>query len=95
MVLFSVVYFVWICISLSYLWSFSEILKPCRIAALKIPLIKKPLECPECTSFWIGVLFSFLYNPIILNVNLPLCSNVICGVVAYFSTSVFYRKFLL
>lgn len=58
-------FFIYIILSLSisFMWSFAEIFSPVRNFIAKIPYIRKPLLCPECSSFWVGFLFSFIYNP--------------------------------
>lgn len=51
-------------LSLSFVWSFSEIFSPVRNFIAKIPYIRKPLLCPECSSFWVGLATCFFYNPL-------------------------------
>lgn len=73
------------------MWSFSDIFKPIRNFIAKIPYIRKPFICPECFSFWIGLLVSFLYNPIIINYNLFI-PNIICGLITHFFASIIYKN---
>lgn len=91
MTLLNLVYFLCLSLSISYMWSFSEIFKPLRNALAKIPYIRKPLLCPECSSFWIGLLTSFLYNPIILDINVTLITNIFCGLVTHLFASYLYK----
>lgn len=77
--------------SFSYMWSFSEFFRPFRNFLSKIPYIKKPLLCPECFSFWVGVLVSFLYNPIVIYYNI-LLPNIICGLVTHMFACLIYKK---
>ncbi|MEY4370982.1 MAG: hypothetical protein RIQ48_698 [Pseudomonadota bacterium] len=51
-------------LSLSFIWSFADIFLPIRNLIAKIPYIRRPILCPECCSFWIGFVISFLYNPL-------------------------------
>ena len=91
MIFLNLLYFVCISLSFSYMWSFSNILKPIRNIIAKIPYINKPLICPECCSFWVGVLVSFLYNPIIINYNI-IIPNIICGLVTHLFASFLYKS---
>jgi hypothetical protein len=91
MLFFNLLYFICISLSFSYMWSFSDIFRPSRNFISKIPYIKKIFLCPECCSFWIGLLTSFLYNPISINYNLFL-SNIICGLVTHLFASFLYKK---
>lgn len=79
MILFNLLYFVVLSLSVSYMWSYSEIMKPLREFVAKINILNKPLLCPVCASFWFGLLTSLLYNPIILDINIPLLTNIFCG----------------
>jgi hypothetical protein len=53
-------------ISMAFIWSFAEIFIPFRNFVAKIPYIRRPLLCPECCSFWVGFLISFIYNPLLI-----------------------------
>jgi hypothetical protein len=80
-------------LSVSYMWSFSEIFRPVRNFVARIPYIKKPLLCPECSSFWFGFVVSFLYNPIILtNFSLILITNAFAGLVTHMCASILYKN---
>lgn len=93
--LFNTLYFSLISLSFSVMWSFSEIFSPVRNMVSRIPYIRKPLICPECSSFWIGFILSFFYNPIILNVNVILLSNIICGLITHLFAVLIYRNFIV
>jgi hypothetical protein len=73
------------------MWSFSDIFRNIRNFVSKIPYIKKPLICPECCSFWVGILTSLLYNPIVINYNFIL-SNIICGLITHLVASFIYKN---
>jgi hypothetical protein len=90
--IFELAYFIIITLSISHIWSFSEVFLPFRKIVSKIPYIKKPLLCPECCSFWVGFLFSFLYNPIILNYNFYYITNVIAGICVYFFAHYIFKQ---
>jgi hypothetical protein len=74
------------------MWSYSEIFNPVRIIISRIPYIRKPLLCPECSSFWVGFFASFLYNPVILDVDIIGFSNIICGLITHLCAFYFYKN---
>jgi uncharacterized protein YacL len=88
----NVLYFVCLSMSFSVMWSFSEIFRPVRNIISRIPYIRRALICPECSSFWIGLLVSFLYNPIILDFNIIFVNNVICGLITHLFAFFLYGK---
>jgi len=89
---FNLLYFICLSLSVSYMYSFSEIFKPIRNKISFIPYIRRPLSCPECASFWFGLLVSFLYNPIHLDFNFSLLSNIFCGLVTHLFAAFVYKK---
>jgi hypothetical protein len=72
------------------MWSFSEILLPVRRAVSKIPYIRKPLTCPDCSAFWVGVFVSLFYSP--FNFKYSVLSYIVSGLVTHFTASVLYKK---
>ena len=74
------------------MWSFSEIFQPIRNIVSKIPYIRKPLICPECSSFWVGLATSFIYNPIILDYSFIGLENIICGLITHLVACIIYKK---
>lgn len=76
------------------MWSFAEIFRPVRNFVAKIPYVRRPLLCPECSSFWIGLGVSFLFNPILLDWHFPLVSNICAGLVTHLFASLLYKKIL-
>jgi hypothetical protein len=78
-------------LSVSYVWSYSKIFKPVREFISKIPYIRVPLLCPDCSSFWFGLSVSFLYNPILLDVYIPFLSNLFCGLIVHLFASFLYK----
>jgi hypothetical protein len=89
---FETLYFIIIALSFSVMWNFSEIFRPIRNFVSRIPYVRRPLMCPECSSFWFGFFSSFLYNPIILNFDYILLSNIICGLIVHFFAFFIFRK---
>lgn len=76
------------------MYSFSEIFKPLRKSINLIPsaFIRGALTCPDCTAFWVGILVSFLYNPIKVDYNLFFIPSILfCGLISYFFASILYR----
>ena len=64
MIFFEFLTYIILSLGVSFMWSFSEIFSPVRNLVARIPYIRKPLICPECSSFWMGVLTSLFYNPL-------------------------------
>jgi hypothetical protein len=89
--LFNVLYFLCISLSISYAWSFSDIFKSIRNKISKFKF-SKPLICPECCSFWIGLMSSFIYNPFILDFNLIGLTNILCGLVTHLFACFLYKN---
>jgi len=73
------------------MWSFSEIFSPVRNLVARIPYIRRPLICPECSSFWMGVFTSLFYNPIYS--LLGIASFVFCGLVTHLFACYLYRVY--
>ncbi len=92
MIFLELLYFLCISLSFSVMWSFSSIFSPIRNLISRIPYIHKPFICPECASFWVGLFVSFLYNPIILDIDMPILGNIICGLVTHLFAFFFYSK---
>lgn len=90
--LFNLLYFVCLSLSVSYMYSFSSIFSFVRNKISYIPYIRKPLSCPECASFWFGLFTSFLYNPIHLDLDIPFISNILCGLVTHLFAAHLYNK---
>jgi len=85
--------YILISLSFSYMWSFSEIFRPVRNFVAKIPIIKKPMLCPECASFWFGVfVYLFVLDPFVIHTGL--ISSVIFGLIVHLCASILYKKIL-
>jgi hypothetical protein len=92
MIFFEILYFVCISLSFSVMWSYSEIFNPVRIIISRIPYIRKPLLCPECSSFWVGFFVSFFYNPVILDIEITGLSNIVCALITHLFAFYFYKN---
>ena len=90
--LINLLYFLCLSLSVSYMYSFSKIFEPIRSKILLIPYVRVPMSCPECSSFWFGLLVSFLYNPIFLNIDIFLLSNIFCGLVTHLFAGFLYKR---
>ena len=83
MIFLDLLYFLSLSLSVTVMWGFSKIFGPIRNFISRIPYIRRPLLCPECSSFWFGLFVSFLYNPIFLNLDFLFISNIFCGLVSH------------
>jgi len=86
---------------MSYCWSFSEIFVPVRnIIAYKVGKKKwsKIFLCPECNSFWVGLIVSFFINPVLPYIsafNVLFISNIFCGLIVFLICSILYKRQIL
>jgi len=92
MIFLNLLYFVCLSLSVSYMYSFSEIFKPVRNFISCVPYVRKLLLCPECSSFWFGLFVSLLYNPIVLDFSFPFLTNIFCGLVTHLFAAFLYKK---
>lgn len=95
----NIIIFILISLSISYMWSFSEIFRPIRNFIAKIPYIRRPLICPECSSFWMGLLTSFIFNPIYPLIGFTylnmIISHLLCGLLTHLVAANLYKKQIL
>lgn len=89
MMLFIVYLFV--CLGVTYSWSDTEVAIPFRNMVARIPYIRRPLLCHECSSFWFSLLISFFINPLELNCE-KYFSNVLCAFCGFFINLLFVRN---
>jgi hypothetical protein len=92
MIFFEFLTYLILSLSLSFMWSFSEIFAPIRNFIAKIPYIRKPFLCPQCSSFWFGIITSLLYNP--LFTLFGYASNIFCGLSAHLVACFLYKFYL-
>lgn len=81
MMFFDILSYLILSSSLSFMWNFADIFIPIRNLIARVPYVRKPFLCPECSSFWIGLFFSFLYNP--LFENFKYLSYIMCGSITH------------
>ena len=90
--------FILIAMSISCLWNESEIFIPLRILVTKIPIIRGPLLCPECSTFWIGFALSFMWNPVLSfdigYFSYDIISNIVLASLSYLAAHIFYNSSL-
>ena len=86
--------FILVSLGISAAWNLADIFKYPRIMAGLIPYLNKPLLCPECNSFWIGVILSIFFNPI-STITYPILSNFFCGIISHLIAVIFYRKIVI
>lgn len=92
MIFFELLTYIILSLGVSFVWSFSDIFIPIRNFVAKIPYIRRPLLCPECSSFWIGLFTALFYNP--LYYNLGLFSFIFCGLSTHFFACFLYKIYL-
>lgn len=80
-----------ICLGISYAWSDSEASVPFRNFVAKIPYLRKPLLCHECSSFWISLAISFFINPI-QDLTFNFLSNILSAFCGFFVNLMFVRN---
>lgn len=82
-------------LGICYGWSDTEASAPIRNAVAKIPYIRKPLLCHECSSFWISLLLSIFFNPLADIIQTQLVSNIILAFCGFFINLYFVRNNLI
>lgn len=89
-----IIYFLLSSLGACFIWSFEEIFISIRnFVAKYFGKFRKPFLCPECSSFWIGVIFSLLLNPYWMYVPFYILSNILCGLSTYLCFKVL-KKYL-
>ncbi len=79
-----IIYFLIPSLGASFIWSFEEIFIGTKnFIAKYFGKFRKPFLCPECSSFWVGILFSFLFNPFLNYVQFYFITNILCGLSNY------------
>lgn len=85
--------YLFLSLSLAYAWSDTEASKPFRNFIAKIPYIRKPLLCHECSSFWISLGLTVFINPLSF-ILLPYVSNLLSAFAGFFINYLFVRHVL-
>lgn len=83
-----------ISLGISYAWSDTEISRPFRNYIARIPYIRTPLLCHECSSFWISLLITFFLNPLD-NICCAIASNILSAFCGFFINLFFVRKHII
>jgi hypothetical protein len=90
--------FVFLLISLSIvdLWTNSYIFSAIRNRISRVNF-SKILVCPECFSFWVGLILSFTFDPLIGFPGLShyYLSHIFCGTLTFLVTRAVYNKGIL
>lgn len=80
------------CLGVSYAWSDTDASVPLRNFVSYIPIIRKPLLCHECSSFWISLAISFAINPLQNKIEPFWVSNIIMAFCGFFVNLYFVRN---
>jgi hypothetical protein len=83
-----------VCLGVAYAWNDTEVTIPFRNFIAKIPYIRKPLLCHECSSFWISFGISFFINPF-FELTYPFLSNIFSAFCGFFINLYFVRNQLI
>lgn len=86
--------YLFLSLALAYGWSDTEASRPFRNFIAKIPYIRKPLLCHECSSFWISLGLSFFINPLSF-FTYSILSNILCAFAGFFINLIFVRNHLI
>mgnify|MGYP006270177609 CR=1 FL=1 len=78
-------------LGLCYAWNDTEASRPLRNLVARIPYVRKPFLCHECSSFWISLSLSFLLNPLETYCQ-PIISNILAAFCGFFINLYFVRK---
>ena len=81
------------CLGVSYAWSDTDASTPFRNMVARIPYVRKPLLCHECSSFWISLFISFFFNP--LEHQVFITSNIVLAFCGFFVNMAFVRLKLI
>lgn len=83
--------YLFLSLALTYAWSDTEASRPFRNLIARIPYIRKPLLCHECSSFWISLGLSLFLNPL-NELTLPFISNILSAFCGFFINLIFVRN---
>lgn len=77
------VIYLFCCLGITYAWTDTDVSRPLRNMVARIPYIRTPLLCHECSSFWISLLLSIFINPL-NNYTYPIVSNILLAFCGFF-----------
>lgn len=83
--------YLFLCLGLTYAWSDTEASRPFRNFVARIPYIRKPLLCHECSSFWISLALSFFINPL-ADLTYSIITNILSAFAGFFINLIFVRN---
>jgi hypothetical protein len=86
--------YLFVCLGVCYAWNDTEVAIPFRNFIAKIPYVRKPFLCHECSSFWFSLAVSFLLNPL-QDYAQPFVSNLLCAFCGFFINLLFVRRNLI
>jgi hypothetical protein len=90
----NILLFLLCCLGVSYAWSDTKASVPFRNLVARVPYIREALLCHECSSFWISLLITIVFNPI-AEYTPPFASNVLLAFCGFFVNMYFVRKNLI
>ena len=93
-ILCGILVYLLISISIAHMWSHADIFTALRNKVSRIPYIRRPLICPECFSFWVGLGVSFLLNPLVTITYIGI-SNILCGLITHLVADALYKSEIL
>jgi hypothetical protein len=91
---FQLIIYLFLCLSVSYAWSDTDISRPLRNLIARIPYIRKPLLCHECSSFWVSLMISLFINPLD-GLTYEYLSNIFSSFIGFFINLIFVRNNLI
>lgn len=80
------------CLGVTYAWTDTEVSTPFRNFVARIPYIRRPMLCHECSSFWFSLAISFFLNPLSGFVDIPFASNILDAFCGFFVNLLFVRN---
>jgi len=80
-----------VCLGLTYAWSDTEIAIPFRNFVARVPYIRVPLLCQECSSFWISLGLTLFINPFEIY-TYDYVSNFLSAISGFFINLLFVRR---
>lgn len=87
----SLIIYLILSLGVCYTWSDTEASRPFRNFVAKIPYIRTPLLCHECSSFWISLFLTCFINPL-EEYTYVFISNILSAFCGFFINLYFVRK---
>lgn len=83
--------YLFLSLGVCYAWSDTDATQPLRNFVARIPYIRVPLLCHECSSFWISLFLTCFINPL-EDYSIPIVSNILSAFCGFFANLYFVRK---